>query len=129
MQDGPCDVRKGQQGGKPSRPSKFQPGKINHYGYKSDAGGRILPWWPNPSNPNSPDPNQMNYKPVKPDLKEPTGQRLKPGEGVDGPPGPPVWESAETIEKLYKLLDSVGCRLQLSQYKNDKSRDNEQKQR
>ena len=37
------DVRKGQQGGKPTRPSKFVAGQISHTGYVSDAGGRILP--------------------------------------------------------------------------------------
>ena len=38
-----------------------------------------------------------------------------------GPPGPPVWESAESIKQLYKLLDSVGCKLavNLSNNKSD----------
>ena len=116
-------MRKGNQGGKPSRPSKFTPGKITHLGYVSDHGGRILPWWPNPADHNSPDPNKMEYKQVKPDLKPPSGHILKPGEGVEGPPGPPVWESLETIKALYKMLDTVGCKLQISAIQSDKTKD------
>ena len=39
-----------------------------------------------------------------------------------GPHGPPAWETAEDIAALYKLLDSVGCKLQvnLSDIKRDK---------
>jgi hypothetical protein len=105
------DIRQGRQGGKPSRPSKFVIGTITHSGYMSDEGGRILPWWPNPLDPdfqNSPDPYNMYYKPVRPDLKEPKAQRAV----VEGPPCPHVWESHEAIEELYKLLDTVGCRFQ-----------------
>ena len=63
---------KGQKSGKPSRPSKFQPGSITHKGYVSDSGNRIMPWWPNsafnirfPNCPNS-DPNNLAYGSVKP---------------------------------------------------------------
>ena len=63
---------KGQKSGKPSRPSKFQPGNITHNGYVSDSGNRIMPWWPNaafnirfPNCPNA-DPNSLAYGSVKP---------------------------------------------------------------
>ena len=63
---------KGQKSGKPSRPSKFQPGNITHKGYVSDSGNRIMPWWPNSAFnirfPNCPaaDPNNLAYGSVKP---------------------------------------------------------------
>ena len=118
------DVRKGQKGGKPSRPSKFMAGKIDHTGYVSDTSGRILPWWANPGDPNSPDPLKMNYGPVRPNLKEPKKQPPY----VEGPPGPPQWESKETIEALYKLLDSVGCRLELDLRQQEQNKKDGKKQ-
>merc|ERR1719447_438486 len=47
-------------------------------------------------------------------------QNVRPD--IDGPHGPPAWETAEDIAALYKLLDSVGCKLQvnLSDIKRDK---------
>ncbi len=121
----PSDVRKGKTGGKPTRPSRFQPGKINHNGYICDDGGRILPWWPNPTDPNARDPNKMNYRSVRPNLQEPRPQ--PPYE--EGPPCPHVWESHETIEQLYKILDKVGCKLEINDIRSDKMGNKDQKRR
>ena len=124
-----CDVRKGQKSGKPTRPSKFQPGKISHSGYVCDDANRILPWWYNRADPNCPDPNNMNYQSVRPPppCKDPRPQRPE----IEGPHGPPVWESHETIKELYKLLDSVGCKLQVnvSDIRSDKLGNKDQKRK
>ena len=64
-------------------------------------------------NPKARDPNQMKYGPVRPSLKEPRPQPPY----VEGPPGPPKWESHEIIEELYKILDKVGCKLDVTDYK------------
>ena len=53
--------REGKKGGKPSKPSKFVPGKIQHSGFVSDDVGRFLPIWFNDRDPNARDPNQMAY--------------------------------------------------------------------
>lgn len=122
------DARRGKKGGKPTRPSKFQPGKITHTGYVSDAGGRIMPWWAHPSHmghANAKDPNKMSYRSVKPDLKEPKKQPPF----VEGPPCPHEWESHETIEELYKILDKVGCKLQISDIQNSNKSGNKDQKR
>ncbi len=106
----PCDSKQGRKGGKPTRPSKFAAGEVSHTGYVCDDGGRILPWWFNASDPNAKDPHAMNYRPVHPDLKDPRPQPPV----VEGPPCPHVWESHEAIEELYKLLDTVGCRIEIT---------------
>ena len=109
----PYDIRRGKQGGKPSRPSKFMPGSITHHGMVSDTIGKIPPWWYNESDPRAKDPNQMKYGPVRPSLKEPRPQPPY----VEGPPCPHEWESHEAIEELYKILDKVGCKLEVSDFK------------
>ena len=91
----------------------------------SDATGRILPWWYNQSDPRCPDPHKMNYGPVRPLLKEPRPQPPY----VEGPPAPPVWESKEAIAELYKLLDSVGCKLEISATGDKLANKNDQKRR
>ena len=126
----PYDLRKGKQGGKPTRPSKFSPGKITHHGYVSDAGGRILPWWFMDGDPNAgPLLDRMNFKPVKPVLKLGMNPRPQPPY-VEGPDGPPKWESKETIEALYRMLDKVGCKLETSDIRSDKlgNKDQQRKQ-
>ena len=57
--------REGKKGGKPSKPSKFVPGKINHTGLISDDLGLILPMWFNEMDPNAKDPNMMAYQPLR----------------------------------------------------------------
>ena len=120
------DVRKGKQGGKPSRPSKFAPGSITHHGMISDDMGRILPWWFCDNFPNANELlNNMNYRLVKPTLKEPRAQPPY----VEGPPCPHEWESHESIEELYKILDTVGCKLDVSDIRLDKVGNKDQKKK
>ena len=57
--------REGKRGGKPSKPSKFVPGKIQHSGFVSDDQGRIVPMWFNELDPNARDPNLMTYRPTR----------------------------------------------------------------
>ena len=45
----------------------------------------------------------MKYSPYHPNLPD---ARPRPPE-KDGPPCPHVWESHETVDELYKLLDTV----------------------
>jgi hypothetical protein len=60
-----AEKREGKRGGKPSRPSKFVPGKISHSGYVSDDFGGFSPMWFNEIDPNSRDPKNMAYRAVK----------------------------------------------------------------
>lgn len=112
-----CLFRRGKQGGKPSRPSKFVAGKIAHSGYVCDSGGKIPPWWFNQSDPNARDPDAMHYRSVRPDLKDPRPQPPY----VEGPPCPHEWESHESIEELYKILDKVGCKMEYTNLKESKN--------
>lgn len=113
----PSHVRRdGRKGGKPSRPSKFVAGTMAHSGYKCDTDQCILPWWRNPADRNAPDPNDMHYRSVRPDLKEP---RPRPPD-AEGPPCPHIWETHEAIDQLYQMLDTVGCRILVSDVRLDK---------
>ena len=80
-------------------------GDIVHRGYgEYDDGMKILPKWADPNDVNELDRiRNMRYNPYHPELKEP---RPRPPE-KDGPPCPHVWESHETVDELYKLLDTV----------------------
>eukprot|EP00095_Tigriopus_kingsejongensis_P006996 maker-scaffold430_size173499-snap-gene-0.35 protein:Tk06996 transcript:maker-scaffold430_size173499-snap-gene-0.35-mRNA-1 annotation:"serine arginine repetitive matrix protein 2 isoform x4" len=106
----------GQGGGTAPRPSKFIRGDITHYGYSCDDSGRLLPMWRNPLDPNAKDPNFMEYHRVPMDY---TPGNPPPPE-IDGPHGPPYWESDETIEKLYEMLRNMGWRVDLNDIRSDR---------
>ena len=80
-------------------------GDIVHRGYgEYDDGQRILPKWANPKDLDEIERiKRMKYSPYHVDLPE---ARRRPPE-KDGPPCPHVWESHETVDELYKLLDTV----------------------
>ena len=80
-------------------------GDIVHRGYAEyDDGQRILPKWADPTDLNEINRiRKMKYCPHHPKLPE---ARPRPPE-KDGPPCPHVWESHETVDELYKLLDTV----------------------
>ena len=80
-------------------------GDIVHRGYgEYDDGQRILPKWANPKDLDEIERiKRMKYSPYHVDLPE---ARRRPPE-KDGPPGPHVWESHETVDELYKYLDTV----------------------
>ena len=80
-------------------------GDIVHRGYgEYDDGQRILPKWANPKDLDEIERiKRMKFSPYHVDLPE---ARRRPPE-KDGPPCPHVWESHETVDELYKLLDTV----------------------
>ena len=80
-------------------------GDIVHRGYgEYDDGQRILPTWVDPTDLGEVERiRAMKYMPYHPKLPE---ARPRPPE-KDGPPCPHVWESHETVDELYKLLDTV----------------------
>ena len=83
----------------------FPVGDIVHRGYgEYDDGQRILPTWVDPTDLGEVERiRAMKYIPYHPNLPE---ARPRPPE-KDGPPCPHVWESHETVDELYKLLDTV----------------------
>lgn len=103
-------------GGTAPRPSKFVPGDISHRGYRCDDTGRILPMWKNPLDPHGRDPNFMEYRSVPMDFPPANA----PPPEVDGPHGPPYWESDETIQKLYEMLRNMGWKVDLSEIRSDR---------
>eukprot|EP00094_Tigriopus_californicus_P012097 TCALIF_11690-PA protein Name:"Similar to Palld Palladin (Mus musculus)" AED:0.35 eAED:0.35 QI:5/0/0/0.28/1/0.85/7/0/1595 len=103
-------------GGTAPRPSKFTPGDINHRGYRCDDTGRILPIWKNPLDPHGRDPAFMEYMTVPMDFPPANA----PPPEVDGPHGPPYWESDETIQKLYEMLRNMGWRVDVNEIRSDR---------
>jgi len=94
----------GRQGGSARFPSKFQRGKIVHRGYKTDACGRICPWWFNPSDSRARDSSDWTWKSIHPDLFVPN----IPARG-QSPTPTPVWETLDDIKTLIAWLRSMGC--------------------
>ena len=81
-------------------------GDIVHRGYgEYDDGQRILPKWANPNDLDEIERiKRMKFSPYH--VKLDCEPRRRPPE-QDGPPGPHVWESHETVDELYKYLDTV----------------------
>ena len=111
------DYRPGKKGGKSSYPSVFKKGDIKHFGYNSDMSGRILPIWRNSQNPNSKDSSDFRWRPVHPDLYVPEiPQRC------ECPDPPPIWESEEDIKNLIAWLHSLGCNVNATEIRQDKTK-------
>ena len=81
-------------------------GDIVHRGYgEYDDGMRILPKWASPKDHDEIERiKRMKYSPYH--VKLDCTPRRRPPE-QDGPDGPHIWESHETVDALYKYLDTV----------------------
>ncbi len=98
---------KGQQGGKPSWPSRFVKGDFDHRDYNFDDWEGIQPIWLNPRDPNAVDPWSLRFQPVLPGDYPPPMPRA---EREKSPDAPPVWESDADIAALYQMLAAMGMR-------------------
>ena len=115
----PSEFKRGKKGGKPTRPSKFVKSTYQHSGHSADSGDgqgfRILPKWCDPRDHEGlARVAAMRYSPYHVDFPEQDPSRSLRPEDPRGPPAPHEWESHETVDELYRLLDTVGCRMMIN---------------